>query len=216
MAAYANVKFPPPGAKGGDCTAVADRVHAIVKAAANAELGDMDANTRKMAEQAMDSELAKVRTQILEMCKAQNWPQVLKDCALTAADMQALQGCEQYVTDEMRAADAAGDDAGDDDGDVYDDGDGGDDDAPAAKPVPAWTGGDDCQAVGERVAQLAMAQLGDVPAEMKADVEGAMKEAITEVVNTCKAGKWSAEARGCFLKASTIEAAEDCFGKVGM
>ncbi len=201
MDMFANVQLPPAGKPGGDCTAVADRVDAIVRAVFTSQVGQLDADTRKMVEAQVEAEIGKVKTQMLEMCTSQNWPTVLKDCLLTAADMTALQGCEQHMTAEMKAGPPSDPD----------------EPLPApATPVPAWSGGDDCNAVGERIAQLAMGQVGDMSPEEKQMMMASMKDAMGEIVTACTAGSWSAEVRGCFFKAASIDDAEGCFRNAGL
>jgi hypothetical protein len=201
---FKNIKLPPPGAKGGDCSAVADRIKGLVVAMMEQELGKLPADQRGMVQGQMDEMVAEVHGQMKQMCEDQKWPQTLKDCVLTAPDMGALQKCEQYVTEEMKNQ-GGPDEPGEPE--------------PPTEPVaaaPAWTGGDDCTAVGQRVMQLAMLQAGEMPPEVKAEVEKSLQEAIAQIAAVCTEGKWSAEVRGCFFKAGTMEAAEACFQTAGM
>lgn len=208
---YANVKLPPPAPKGGDCEAVATRIQGLVVAVMEIELAKLGDEERKLAEGQIQGMVGEMKQQMKDMCESQKWPQELKDCVLTAPDMGALQQCEQYVTEEMKQADMAG---GGDEPEAPDEPD---EPAVPVAAVPAWTGGDDCKAVGERVMQVAMANAGsDIPEEFKAEMEKAMAEAIGQITSMCTSMSWSAEQRGCFFKAGTMDAMESCFSNIGM
>lgn len=195
---FADVKFPAAGKAGGGCPEVADRIDSIIRAVFTSQIGQLDAETRKMVEAEVEAEIGKVKTQMLEMCTSQSWTQPLKDCLLVAMDMNAVQACEQHMTEAQKNAPAP-------------------DDKPSepAKPVPAWTGGDDCNAVGERITQLAIGQVDLDPDQQKEMME-TMKDATGEIVTACTAGSWSAEVRGCFFKAASINDAEGCFQNAGL
>lgn len=199
---FANIKLPPAAPKGGDCQAVADRLEIVIRAMLETQFGTMDADTRKMVEGQMGSMIPDLKAEMLKMCNEQKWPQELKDCVLVAETADALQGCEQYVTEEMKNSDFGG----------------GEPPEPPMpeQPAPAWSGGDDCAAVGQRIAQLAMNQAGELDEESKKMMEEAMAASTAEIVEVCTQGQWSADVRSCFLKAGTIQDAEVCFGNLGM
>lgn len=187
----------PPGKAGGDCAAVADRLMVVVKAYAEAELGSLSPDERKMADELMIPELAKVRDQLVTMCTDEKWPQALIDCALTAPDMAGLQTCDKFAPAGIGGS--------------------GDDDEPAPEPVaqaPAWGGGDDCGSVGKRLMALAMHGMGEIPAEVRAELESELAKSAEEVAKMCSDGGWTPEIRQCVVKATTMPDAETCLANL--
>jgi hypothetical protein len=210
-AEHVAVKFPPPGQAGGDCAAVTDRLMIVLTQMMQGEMGELTEEQKGAAAKEVEAQMTEMRTQLLTMCTDQKWPQELKDCALTAMSEEDLDGCDKYVPEGMDDGDS---DDGDGDGD-YEPGE----DYPAepAKPVPAWTGGDDCQAVGDRMIQLATAQMGaEAEGEGAAEMAASLKEAAAELVTMCTDGKWPDDVRKCVLAAPTIDDAGECLSKIEM
>jgi hypothetical protein len=203
---FAGITLPPAMAKGGGCQEVADRIEQIIVVMFQAQVGEMDAETKKLVEAQMGDAIPQMKAQMLQMCEAQHWPQELKDCVLTAATPGDLEGCEQYVTEEMKNSEMTG---------GIDEPTEPAEPPPPEQPAPAWSGGDDCGAVGQRIVQLAINQAGDMPDDQKKMMEEAMAEAASQIVDACTQGQWSAEVRTCFLKSGTIQDAEVCFQNVG-
>lgn len=191
--------FPPAGARGGDCAAVTDRIMIIVEQMMAAELGSLTAEQKAAAKSEIDSQMASVRDEFMKMCTDQSWSQELKDCALTAMSEAEFEKCDQYAPPETEEELEPGEDYP----------------AEPAKPVPAWTGGDDCKAVGDRMMQLATAQVGDIPAESRAEYDKSIAESAVEITNMCASGQWSESVRKCVLQAPTIDAAGECLSQVG-
>lgn len=208
-AAAAELKFPPAGQPGGGCDKVTERLMIIIDQMMERELGELTAEQKAAAASEIKAQMDSVEGEVMKMCTDQNWSQELKDCALTAMSEADFDKCDQYAPEELQDPPVA-----DEDGDgEYEPGE----DYPEApaQPLAAWTGGDDCKAVGDRMVQLTMAQVGELPDEYKAQVEQELAESATQLATMCTEGNWSAEVRKCFLAAGTIDVAGECFGQLG-
>jgi hypothetical protein len=191
------IKLPPPAAAGGDCTAVAARIGAIMIATAEAQLGT-DAEARKIAEPMIRDAAKSVQTELERECTAQSWPKNLKDCLLTASDAQALQGCETFATQAMKDAAAA---------------------APAAAPrpttpAPKSSGGNDCAAVGAHTAAITEWELSVAPPDLRASAADLIAQMKAMVEQQCTQGAWPESARTCVVGASSMTDVNACSAKL--
>lgn len=202
-----DIKLPPPAAKGGDCSAVATRIGGIARLAMQAELKDMSDDERKMAEGFAQMAIQEVERQMTEMCQKTGWTQELRDCVLVAADIKALERCEQLVTPEMKQkmAEVEG-------GEPPDDLDP-PDEVPTGPP-PKWDGAkSDCGAVADHVIALALHEMGDDPATKEA-AAAMMGEVRKEIEKQCADGNWPEAARLCILKSSSVESMDACSSQI--
>src|SRR5688572_7011201 len=99
----AKVKMPPPAPRGGDCAAVGKRMGDMTRLTMNAELAELDVETRMVAAAMMEQLVVEVPKKIVALCEAGGWTQEIRDCVLTAGDLEAMQACERMVTPEMQA-----------------------------------------------------------------------------------------------------------------
>ena len=184
-----DIEFPPPGEKGGDCNAVTDRLMIIIDRMIAKQLGTLSEEERKMAAGMMEEQMKTMRDEVLKMCVDQKWSQELKDCALTASDAKSFQDCEKYAPQDTAAT------------------------VDTAEPVavPAYSGGTECKDVGERLRQLTLAMVGDVPPEAKAEVDKALDEQAAQITTECQNSQWPEAWRACVVKADSIDAATACF-----
>ena len=192
-AAASATELPPPAARGGDCDSVADRLMLVMKAYVEAKLASLPAEDRAAAKGMIDGELAGMRPQLLAMCTGEKWSQELRDCALTAASIDAFDACGQFAP--AGSALAAED---------------------PATPAPAWTGGDSCKDVGLRLTQLAAVSMGGLDPAMKSEMERALAESAKQTEEACTTGNWNAEVRTCMVAAATIDDVTPCFEKLGI
>jgi hypothetical protein len=197
-AAPVDIKLPPAAAAGGDCTAVATRIGAIMIATAEAQLGN-DAETRKIAEPMIRDAAKAVQTELDRECTAQSWPKDLKDCLLTASDATTLQGCEKFVTQAMKDAAAA---------------------APAAHaprpttPAPKSTGRNDCGAVGAHTAAITEWELSVAPPDLRASAADLITQMKSAVEQQCTQGAWSESVRTCVVGAGSMTDLNACSAKL--
>jgi len=199
----AAIKFPPAGQAGGDCAAVTDRLIIIISAMMNGEMGELTDEQKGAAKTEVDAQMAEMKAMVMTMCTDQAWSQELKDCALAAMSEADLDACEQYAPDDLKHEEPVED---------YEPGE----DYPAEppKPVPAWTGGDSCKDVGDRLVQLATAQMGDLPTEAVDEMASSLQEAAEQVKVMCEDGKWSDSVRTCILTAPNIDATGECMAGI--
>jgi hypothetical protein len=192
-AAASATELPPPAARGGDCDSVADRLMLVMKAYVEGQLTALTDEEREAAKGMIDGELAGMRPQLLAMCTDEKWSQELRDCALTAASMDAFDACGQFApAGSALAAEAP------------------------ATPAPAWTGGDSCKDVGLRLTQLATVSMGGLDPAMKAEMEQALAESAKQMEEACTTGNWNAEVRKCMVDAAAIDDVTPCFEKLGI
>jgi hypothetical protein len=199
------VTLPPPASAGGDCAAVARRVGAIARAQIDAQLAGLDEETRRATAEMVEGMVAELPAQVQAACEQQAWPQELRDCVLTASDVDALQGCERFATPEMRkAAEAAANDTSSSP-------------APAPQgPPPRWDGASsDCAAVGAHVVALARWQISGAPEAQRGMAEEMLPTIGDQVAGACDMGSWSEDARRCMLEAQSLEAVDACAAKLG-
>jgi len=189
-----NIPFPDPIAAGGDCAAVAGRLDKIMSAAIDAQLAQMPedqrAEAKKMVEQQMGGDMAAM---VEKMCKDQKWPQELIDCVDASTDQDSFMKCQKYAPKGMGKPKPV--------------------DAPASEqaPVAEWTGGHECKDVGERLRQMTLAQVGDIPESEQAEVNKALDDQVTGLVETCTKSGWTDKQRDCVVHSATMDAVAGCF-----
>jgi hypothetical protein len=191
-----DIEFPPAAAKGGDCTAVTDRLAIIMQRVIEKQLAGASEEERAAAGPIMAEQMAGMKSTMATMCVDQKWSQELKDCALTATDQASFQACEKYAPKDVGGqAEPARN--------------------PASETVaaPAWTGGNACADVASRLRQLTLLQIGTLPADQQGAIDKALDDQVAEVTKACTGDKWPEATRDCIVHASTMDAVGECFAE---
>jgi hypothetical protein len=168
-----------------------ERLMKIVDKMVAKQMGQLPADQQQMAQGAMKDQMDQLKASIQQQCTEQKWSQELIDCVDGATDGKGIQACEKYAPAQpAQPAEPA---------------------PTEAKPVAEWTGGHECKDVGERMRQLTLAQVGDIPDDQKADIDKALDDQVASITKSCTDDAWSDAWRDCIVHAPDMDAVSGCF-----